>query len=200
MMLCDSLAGYRPGFVQLSDEQIKARWEARDGMIRSAQEAWRGPIETAVACEDVGSQPESARRKDLADGRRHWISPLTSEQATALLDARKKRPPDDNGDDDDEDGASLSDARAAALQARQEMIDRATSAWWRTPASPNRTSCLPAGNAGHPTSDGADLSPQQRRDAAYASYAAGLSEAWKASPARAVQVERERERVTAEAK
>src|SRR6516162_862890 len=66
MMLCDSLAGYRPGFVQLSDEQIKARWEARDGMIRSAQEAWRGPIETAVACEDVGSQPESARRKDLA--------------------------------------------------------------------------------------------------------------------------------------
>src|SRR6516162_8598002 len=102
VMICDSLAGYRPGFVQLSDEQIKARWESRDGMIRSAEKAWRSssspiarPIETATARED-----ESARWKDLADGRR-------------------RKPPDDDEDDDDDD---TNDVRAPARKARDAYV------------------------------------------------------------------------------
>jgi hypothetical protein len=118
---------------------------------------------------------------------RYWVSPLTSEQATALLDARKKRPPDDDGDDDDEDenGASLSDARAAALQARQEMIDRATSAWRTLAPNRFRDGAEPDNNSSAETKrqfvrgsdDPADA--QAKRDQAYQDVAVAARITWR---------------------
>ena len=179
MMLCDSLAGYRPGFVQLSDEQIKARWENRDEMIRKAQDSWRGPIarpiETATARED-----ESARWKDLADGRR-------------------RKPPDDDEDDDDDD---TNDVRAPARKARDAYVRQLQDAW-RTPAPDRLTSGKSIRDGAEPDnsssrfvrgSDDPD-GAQAKRDQAYEEYAASITQAWKnppgaAPPAPASRVER----------
>jgi hypothetical protein len=126
MMLCDSLAGYRPGFVRLSDEQIKARQESRDGMIRSAQKAWCSssapiarPIETAAAREEIAQS--IARREDsLVDGRR--------------------RKPDPDGDEDDDDQDIADAARFAAREAWVMGLRDA----WRQPVYQNGTPTNPS--------------------------------------------------------
>jgi hypothetical protein len=186
MMLCDSLAGYRPGFVQLSDEQIKARWEARDTMIRSAQKAWRGPIETAAAREDVGSQP--ARMESLACGRRAWASPLTPEQVAAY-DARRRKPDpeDDPDEDDDDDNEDTRDA--ARVASYQAMCLRLQDAWKRPPSLPRTRDAAEPDNSSSPETmrkflRGSDdpEDAQAKRDQAYEEYAASISQAWKTAP------------------
>ena len=42
MYLTDGLAGHRPGYVQLTDEQVADRHAARQEMIDRATSAWRG--------------------------------------------------------------------------------------------------------------------------------------------------------------
>jgi hypothetical protein len=64
MMIMDSACGHRPGFVQLTDELIAKRWEARDAMIRRAEQAWRTPDRDAAE-PDLGSRPEELLRRHL---------------------------------------------------------------------------------------------------------------------------------------
>jgi hypothetical protein len=65
MVLMDSMAGHRPGYVQLTDEQVAMRREARDAMIRRAENAWRTRPACDAAEPDLGSRPEEVMRRHL---------------------------------------------------------------------------------------------------------------------------------------
>jgi hypothetical protein len=183
---------FRPGYRQLGDKARETVRNARQEMIDRATSAWR-------------------------------------------MDARKRKPEPDEDDDDDENGNN--DARAQeknphqrpATQSahdrqhfsdrrlddiRAEMIQRLTDAW-KSAATPNpkeRTTNVPRRNAGLSTRDGAEPDAgsrpddlQAKRDEAWNSYRASLSEAWKSpvgrlDPNRAGVVERERMAATFESR
>jgi hypothetical protein len=53
------MAGHRPGYVALTDDQIAKRLEARDAMIRRAENAWRTPRPNRDGAEpDMGTSPD----------------------------------------------------------------------------------------------------------------------------------------------
>jgi hypothetical protein len=150
----------------------------------------------------------------------YWVRPLTDKQVAerqAAFDARRRKPDPDDDPDDDDDDASLEDVRAPAIRARHEYVQRLQDAWRTLPAthpatpSPNRTRGPRAGLGGPSVSDPAnqfrDGTPedaQAKRDQVWTEWSAALSEQWKnpgaASPNAAPTIERERERMTAEAK
>jgi hypothetical protein len=96
----------------------------------------------------------------------------------------------------------LSDARARAMDARRQMIERATSAWRRPwpvqsgDAAQPDTSNLPDPDNGNGNGN------ENERDRAYADRIANLQNAWRSpgvtNPAAATQVERMRRAVTNE--
>ena len=154
------------------------------------------------------------------DGREHFVR---------MADAHRKKPPDDD-DDDTTDAADhrpgfrhATDAvRAAVRDARQEMIDRATSAWRCTPQQPQRATRsrdaepdmgtspdelmmrrhmfgapgLPDPSTSHAMEFQGEQA-QRRRDAAWVRYRDGLANAWRGGrtdPRRAAQEESRLER------
>jgi hypothetical protein len=109
---------------------------------------------------------------------------------------RRKVDPDEDDDDDDDDEANLrhespsTDVRAPAVSARDAYVRSLSTAYLRGPVrdalepGPGPAATLPAPRAGaspqRPVPPPQD--PQRRKDEAYASYAASLSEAWKMAP------------------
>ena len=164
------------------------------------------------------------------DGRERFVRNEAARDART----RKAKPPDD--DDDGDDGDNTIDAadhrpgfrhatdavRAAVRDARQEMIDRATSAWRCTPQQPQRATRsrdaepdmgtspdelmmrrhmfgapgLPDPSTSHAMEFQGEQA-QRRRDAAWVRYRDGLANAWRGGrtdPRRAAQEESRLER------
>jgi hypothetical protein len=138
---------------------------------------------------------DSATRSSVSSARQAMIDRATSAYRT---DARRPDPDDDDDDDDDDDQANLrhesplDSIRAPSIKARDQMILRLRDAW-RTPVSRDAPApTLPAPRAGPVPQNGAE---PDHREAMYAKRDFELENAWRTSPSRAPQIEREREAV-----
>jgi hypothetical protein len=114
--------------------------------------------------------------------------------------------------------SSTFDTRTDPPGGREAWVQGLRDAWKRPAThapSPDRTSGLARDNAGPFLRDevscgpgpartlppnGADDNPQALREAAYAEYAATITNAWKSAPPSAAMIERERKRMTVETK
>jgi hypothetical protein len=170
MLLCDT-AGHRPGH-------------------------WVSPLSDAEV-RDLDRLRRLRERAAVVDAREEMIARARS----AWRDGRRKVDPDED-DEEDDDEANLRhespsvDARAAAVRARDAYVASLGRAW-QMPTStknlidvpavvtgPGAAATRPSPRAGkapkRPVPPPQD--PQARRDLAYSSYAASLSEAWKTPP------------------
>jgi hypothetical protein len=161
MVLMDSMAGYRRGYVQLTDDAITKRRAARDSYIRNMTTAW--------------DSRERRREPDDFDedspGRERYRRSYDFAPARSRVD----------------DAAAYDIADAARTASYLAMCDRVSNAWRRPvrdAAQPDQGS-TPAELARHMRAD-PDEDAAARREKSYAAYKARLEVAWR-NPAAAAE-------------
>jgi hypothetical protein len=159
LMLCDSMAGRRPGYAQLTDEQVAQRRAPRDRYIRDLNSAWRMDRKPP---DDSDDDPDDDPDDDNNDNGRGGARPRRRNSEDAQVAARK-----------------------AATLAYDQMVKRAENAW-RRPVGPVRDNGDPdmsssAETMPHLRIENAD-DVQAKRDRIYQDYTTRLSEAWKNPP------------------
>jgi hypothetical protein len=174
LMLCDSMAGRRPGYAQPTDEQIVQRRAPRDRYIRDLSSAWRMDSRKSPDPDDDPDEDDDNDNNNNNDGR-----------GGARLRRR-------NSDD-----AQVA-ARKATTLAYDQMVKRAENAW-RQPVGPVRDNGEPdmsssAETMRHHLRTEPDEDVQARRDAAWAQYRDQLANAWKTNPSAATAIQRQGER------
>jgi hypothetical protein len=158
MILMDSLAGYRPGYVQLTDDQIAKRREARREMVDRAIAAWRAP-----GCDEgdaIFPLARDAARAAARDARQQMIDRVasawrTDPSAAGGVESRLER----------ERGRGATSAHPATW--REEPPDVVTAVTVPTATAPNKG----AGDL--------EAEVERRRAAEHAAFAERLQNAWK---------------------
>jgi hypothetical protein len=212
--------GHQPGYARLTDAQAKLRREARGGMIRRAQNAWRdaNPAQfTCPSCKGTGKDVDG----DSPDGRCDECEGTGYIRGPNNLSSALREDPGKYPDTDLKvDARSIADARAKARASYDAMVTRISNAWRRDAGDPDAATelLLRRHLKGDPDDDGAPdpgdpmavmavmrrhlterggEEAQRERDRAWNSYKDQLSQAWqqgRTDPRRAVEVERRLER------
>ena len=172
LMLCDSMAGRRPGYAQLTDEQVVQRQAPRDRYIRGLNSAWRMDSRKPP---DPDDDDEDDDDDDNNDNGRGGARPRRRNSEDAQVAARK-----------------------AATRSYHQMVRRLEDAW-RRPVGSVRDNGEPdmsssAETMRHHLRTEPDENAQARRDAVWAQYPDQLGNAWKTNPSAATAIERQGER------
>jgi hypothetical protein len=180
LYLCDSVQravldayGRRTGYARLTDAaQVKMRREARDTMIKRAENAWRLDARRKKNRDDDDDDDDDYNETDP--------DKIGQSALSVRTDAR-----------------SISDARAAATASYHQMCARLRDAWRMQDAPQPDNSSSSAEWRRHMASVPDPGDPKVRRDKAYQDYTTNLSNAWmqgRTDPSRADEVEERLER------
>jgi hypothetical protein len=169
---------HRPGFRRGSLDERTLVSDARDAMIKRAENAWRLDARRKKNRDDDDDDDEP----EGSEGQYNEQDPKNIGQSalSVKVDARR-----------------VADARAAANDSYRRMCSRLESAWRMQDAPQPDNSSSPAEWRRHMASVPDPGDPKVRRDKAYQDYTTNLSNAWmqgRTDPSRATEIETERER------